>query len=371
MLLKGIKVLDMSTLLPGPMCSLFLSDLGAEVIKVESLNGDLMRGFESDAKQSPYFSALNRNKKSIALNLKTIEGKKIFMKLVKDVDIIIEGFRPDKIDSLGLGYRNVKKINPKIVYCSITGYGQKGNYKDKAGHDLNYSSLSGLLDALSDKPFVPGVQFADIGSSLIAAFSIVACLFYRERSGKGNYIDISVFNSALSLISIHIAHRSVSRNIKTVLSGSKPCYNVYETKDKKYVSLGAIENKFWQSFCNAIKRKELITKQFNASITREMKKIFKSKTLGEWLALNKKHDFCCEPVKKIEEIINDVDLINKGAIITLDGIKQVSLPAVFSTFNRIYYSRSPKLGEHTEHILSKIGYNKRAINELRKKTVIL
>ena len=371
MLLKGIRVLDLSTLLPGPMCSLFLADLGAEVIKVESLNGDLMRKFESYANKSPYFSSLNRNKKSIALNLKTDDGKKIFMKLAKDADVILEGFRPGKIDSLGLGYANIKKINPKIIYCSITGYGQKGKYRDKAGHDLNYSSLSGLLDVMSASPSVPGVQVADVGSALIAAFSVASCLFNRERNGKGNYIDLSVFNSALSLISIHIAHRSVSGNAKTVLSGSKPCYNVYETKDKKYVSLGAIENKFWQSFCNAVKRRDFLQKQFDSSIINEMNKVFKSKTMNDWLGLNDKYDFCCEPVKKVEEVINDADLNNKGSIITLDGIKQVPLPVIFSSLGRLDYSISPKLGEHTEEILSEIGYDKKTINKLRNKSVIL
>ena len=368
MLLKGIRVLDLSNLLPGPMCSLFLADLGADVIKIESLKGDLMRNFDSN--KSPYFSALNRNKKSISLDLKRREGKLIFMKLAKDADVIIEGFRPGKVDSLGLDYADVKKINSKIIYCSITGYGQKGPYKNKAGHDLNYASLSGLLDILSEKPIVPGVQIADVGCALTAAFSIVSSLFNRERSGKGNYIDVSIFRSALSLISMHIAQRSISNNRKTVLSGSKPCYNVYETKDKKYISLGAIESKFWQAFCKATKRQDLLTKQMNSSIMKDMKLLFKTISMEEWLTLNKKYDFCCEPVKKIEKVVNDADLNNSGVIIMLDGIKQVSLPAIFSTSSRLPYSRSPKLGEHTEQILSGIGYDKKALNELRKKAVI-
>ena len=369
MLLKGIKILDLSNLLPGPMCSLFLADLGADVIKIESPKGDLMRRFESNNHNSPYFSALNRNKKSIVLNLKTKEGKKIFMQLARNADVIIEGFRPGKVHSLGISYNRIKKINPKIVYCSISGYGQKSLYRNKAGHDLNYSSLSGLLDLMSTKPLVPGVQVADIGCSFVAAVSILASLFYRERHEKGNYIDVSVFDASLSLINIHIAQRSVSKESKTILSGSKPCYNVYETKDKKLVSLGAIETKFWKSFCNAVNRKDLIKKQFDESKLEEMQKLFKSKTQKEWLKLSEKFDFCCEPVKNIEEIIHDRNL--KGRIITLDGIKQVSLPVIFSSFTKINYSKAPKLSEHTEKILLGIGYNKRAINELRKKEVIL
>ena len=375
MLFKGIKVLDLSNLLPGPMCSLFLADLGADVVKIESLNGDPMRYFESinQNNSSSYFLALNRNKRSISLNLKTDEGRKIFMRLSRDADVIIEGFRPGKVDALGIGYKAIKKINPKIIYCSITGYGQKGAYKNKAGHDLNYSSLSGLLDVMSAKPSVPGIQVADVGSALIAAFSILASLFYRERGGKGEYIDVSVFDSVLSLISIHIAQCSVHKNSRTILSGSKPCYNVYETKDGRNVSLGAIETKFWKSFCNASKRKYLLPKQFDDSSAtmKEMKMLFKSKTMDEWLKLNKKYDFCCEPVKKIQEVLNDSHFNSRKTIIKLDGLKQIAMPVLFSSIEKLNYTKAPKLGEHTSKILSSIGYNKEYIRNLRTKGVLL
>lgn len=368
MLLKGVKVLDLSNLLPGPMCSLFLADLGAEVIKIESLKGDFMRSISSNKNKTPYFSSLNRNKKSIALNLKTSEGKYIFMKLAKNADVIIESFRPGKVDSLGIGYNNVKKINPRIIYCSITGYGQKGFYKDKAGHDLNYSALSGLLDVLFQKPAVPGVQIADVGCALTASFSIVSSLFYREKSHEGNYIDVSIFRSIFPLMSIHIAQKSLSGK-KTVLSGA-PCYNVYETKDKRFVSLGAIESKFWQSFCNAVKRKDLLQRQFDNSIFEVMKIFFKGKTMDEWLKLNEKYDFCCEPVRKIEEIIKDKSLKNRNILIELDGITQASMPVEFSSFGKINYARAPKIGEHTEKILRSIGYNDNVIKKLKIKSVI-
>ena len=192
MLLKGIKVLDLSSLLPGPLCSMMLADLGAEVIKIESPKGDMMRTFENS-----FFKALNRNKKSIVIDLKTSEGKQIFKRLAKNADVIIEGFRPGKLGSLGLGYNEIRKINPKIIYCSITGYGQKGKNKDKAGHDLNYSALSGMLHVISEKPIVPGVQIADVSSAFIAAFSIASSLLQRERTDKGNYIDVSMFRSSL------------------------------------------------------------------------------------------------------------------------------------------------------------------------------
>jgi len=359
MLLKGLRILDMSALLPGPMCSLFLADLGAEVIKIESPKGDMMRRFEICGEKSPYFEALNRNKKSVIIDLKTKEGKSSFLKLAKDSDVIIEGFRPGKLNDLGVDYSAVKKLNPKIVYCSISGYGQKGHLKNKAGHDLNYSSLSGILDVMSFPPSVPGVQVADVGCALIATVSILAALIHQGRTGKGNNIDVSVFNSALSLINIHIAQRSVSKKSRTVLSGAKPCYNIYKTKDSKYVSLGAIETKFWESFCNSVSNKNLIKRQFDESAVQELRNIFVQKTRDEWLMLNEKHDFCCEPVRQLNEVINDVHLNKSGAIISLDGIKQAGYPAVFSSFAAFKYQNAPKLGEHTKEVLSKLKSRKK------------
>ena len=375
MLLKGVRILDLSNLLPGPFCTLFLADLGADVIKVESLNGDPMRYFEAIRKNmpSPYFLALNRNKRGIALNLKSKEGKEIFMKLAKNADVIIEGFRPGKLDALGIGFKDAKKINPDIVYCSITGYGQKGSYKNKAGHDLNYAALGGMLGAISSKPFVPGIQIADVGSGLIAAFSIVSALLHREKNGKGCHIDVPVLDGVLSIIGMHIAYRSASENKKTLLSGSKACYNVYETKDKKFVSLGAVEHKFWNAFCNAVKKDDLIKKQFvsNAKAMEEMRVLFKTKTLKEWLQLNDKHDFCCEPVKKINQVINENYFKQRKMLVNLDGITQVALPVVFSSFKKNSYSSAPKLGKHTSKILVSIGYNKKQIKELKIHGVIL
>jgi len=373
MIFKGVKVLDLSTLLPGPMCSLFLADLGADVIKIESLSGDAMRRFQNETGKSPYFNALNRNKKSIALNLKTSEGRKIFMKLARSADVVIEGFRPGKVESLGAGYRQARKINPKIIYCSITGYGQKGAYRNKAGHDLNYAALSGVLDVISEKPFVAGMQIADAGSALIAAFAIAAALFQREKTGKGEYIDIAVTDGALSLISMHLAYRSISNNRKTILSGSMPCYNVYETKDSKFVSMGAIEQKFWELFCSSMGRKDLLAKQFDGSVEvmKEMKSIFKSRTLKEWVAANNKHDFCCEPVKKIGEIVNDNYFKSRKMLVELDGIIQAGLPVFFSSLKKRSDSRAPKLGEHTLEILKSIGYNGRQIAKMKANGVVL
>ncbi len=360
MLLKGVKVLDLSTLLPGPLCSMLLADLGAEVIKIEGPKGDMMRDFEDS-----FFKILNRNKKSVVIDLKTAEGKQIFRRLAKNADVIIEGFRPGKMDSLGLGYNEIKKINREVIYCSITGYGQKGKNKDKAGHDLNYSALSGMLHMINEKPIVPGVQVADISSALVAAFSIVASLFQRERSGKGSYIDISIFNSALLFIGMHLAKYSSTGNFNQILSGKTPCYNMYETKDGKYVSLGAVEKKFWESFCKSISRKDLLKKQFDGNSLLELRKIFKSKNLKDWNYLNFKFDFCCEPIKAMNEVIKD----NKESIVMLEGIAQTAFPAIFTSL-KPRYKKSPKLGEDTYEILRSLGYTKKGIENLKNRKIV-
>lgn len=359
MILKGFRVLDMSSLLPGPMCSLFLADLGAEVIKIESPEGDMMRYFEMQRGKSPYFEALNRNKKSVVIDLKTKEGKVMFLELAREADVVIEGMRPGKAGNLGVGYNNVKKVNPGIVYCSISGYGQKGALKNKAGHDLNYASLSGVLDVISPSPFVPGMQIADAGCALVAAVSILAALLHREKTGKGSHIDVSVLNSTVSLISMHIAHRSVSKKSDTILSGAAPCYNIYKTKDGKYVSLGAIETKFWKSFCSSIGKKDLIGRQFDENAVKELKDIFLRKIQKEWLSLGKKYDFCCEPVKHLNEVIHDPHLGKSGTIISLGGVKQAGYPALFSSFAAFRYQRAPKLGQHNSEVLSRLKLRKR------------
>jgi crotonobetainyl-CoA:carnitine CoA-transferase CaiB-like acyl-CoA transferase len=371
MLLEDVRILDLSTLLPGPMCTLFLADLGADVIKIESPLGDNMRNFEKIGEKSPYFEALNRNKKSVAINLKTNEGKKIFYELAKNADVIIEGFRPGVVKRLGISYEDVKKINEKIIFCSITGYGQSTSKKDSAGHDLNYSSLSGLLDVLNYEPIVPGVQMADAGSALVAGISILAALFNRERKGKGNFIDVSIFNSTLSLISIHIAHSSISENRKTLLSGNMPCYNVYQTKDNKYMALGAAETKFWKTFCEAAGSKGLLGKQFDGEAIGKVQSVFKSKNRDEWAILNEKNNFCCEDVKKIKDVLKDNELRDNNSIIKINGISQAAFPAIFSESNLSGHVKAPKLGQHTEVVLKSLGYDLVSIDRLKKKSAIL
>ena len=368
-LLSGVNVVDCSSLIPGPLCSMMLRDLGANVVRIESPKGDRLRFF-GGKETSPYFAVLNRGKRSVVLDLKEKKDRIAFWKIAKKADILIAGTRAKAAAQLGLDYLSIKRLNRKIIYCSITGYGLKGKQSGKAGHDLNYLARSGMLSLLSKgQASVPRVQLADLSAGTLACSAILAALFSRERTGKGVCLDLSMADAASYLFGMYLSHDAL-KGEEPYLTGGFPCYNIYETKDKRYVSLGAIESKFWQSFCNAVKRKDLLKRQFDDSIFEAMRTLFKGKSMDEWLKLNEKYDFCCEPVKKIENVINEADLNKRRAIITIDGVTQAALPFAFSAFGRLKYSRPPKLGEHTKEILLEIGYGKKDVNGLRKRKVI-
>jgi len=270
--LSGIRVLDLTRLLPGPYCSMMLADLGAEVIKVEEVGrGDYIRQSPPiRKKESALFLSLNRNKKSMSLNLKMPRAREIFYDLVRTADVVLEGFRPGVMEKLKLGYTDLKSINPKIIYCSISGYGQNGPYAQRAGHDLNYLSIAGVMSITGTRdgrPIIPGVQIADIGGGgLLAAFCILAAVVSRAKTGRGQSIDVSMMDGAFSWLSMHagkyFADAILPGPSSELLSGRYACYNIYRTKDGKYMSLGALEPQFWSAFCNAVNRPDLIAEQF-------------------------------------------------------------------------------------------------------------
>jgi crotonobetainyl-CoA:carnitine CoA-transferase CaiB-like acyl-CoA transferase len=216
---------------------------------------------------------------------------------------------------------------------------------------------------------VPGLQIADTSSAIIAAFSIMAALFGREKSGNGSHIDVPMLNSTLSFIGMHIAKSSLNENHNNLLHGTVPCYNLYKTKDGRHTSLGAIENKFWESFCKSVSREDMATKQFDSSMMNEMRVIFGSRTLEQWVKLNEKYDFCCEPVKSIKEVLIDKRLSN--VLVKLGGLMHVAMPVNFSQIGRIKYLKSPELGEHTVRLLSSLGYSKKSVVKLKKMNVAI
>lgn len=385
--LEGVRVLDLSRMLPGPYCSMMLADLGAEVIKIEEPKiGDPTRRSPPmiDGQSAP-FNQINRNKKSIAIDLKQAEGRDIFLKLASTADCVLEQFRPGVVDRLGINYAAVAGVNPRIVYCSLTGFGQDGPHRERSGHDLNYLALSGVLGLTTDergKPVIPGVQVADLAGGMIAGFAILAALLARERTGRGQYVDVSMFDVMLSMLPIPAAHHFAGATIavggKYVLSGAYPFYNVYETSDGKFMTLGALEPKFWANFCRKVEREDLAARQFDSSERRanlfeEVRAIFKSRTQSEWIELMRDADCCCEPVLSMSEAFEHAQTRAREMVREAEGsnIKQLGFAYKMSDTPPREASRAPALGEHTAELLAAAGISEEEIIRLGEAGVIV
>jgi crotonobetainyl-CoA:carnitine CoA-transferase CaiB-like acyl-CoA transferase len=388
--LTSIRVLDLTRLLPGPYCTLLLADFGAEVIKVEDPKlGDYARwGDPKQGEESAFFLSLNRNKKSVGINLKSDQGKKIFLNLVKTADVLVESFRPGVMDRLGLGYTRLKEINPKLVYCAITGYGQDGPYVDMPGHDINYLSYAGALEIQGErngKPVVPAVQIADIGGgALMAAVGILMALMARNQTGRGQFVDISMMDGVVSwlqtVIPDYLATGTVKRRGELRLSGGRACYGVYETADQRYLSVGALEPKFWEVFCREIGRTDLIPlleapldEQERMKI--EIQAIIKTKRLDEWVAVFAGKDTCVAPVLNAEEMMRDPQVVHRQMIVDVEHpllgkIKQLGIPIKLSDTAGSIRNQAPKLGEQTQEVLGELGMQAQELEALRAEGVI-
>lgn len=379
-------MLDLSRLLPGPYCSLFLADLGMEVLKVEDLDtGDYMRRMGPIRKQdSAYFLAVNRNKKSMTLNLKVKEGREIFFKLIHSYDIVLESFRPGVMDRLGIGYRELKEHNPRVILCSLSGYGQDGPYRDRSGHDINYIGLGGVLELIGDKndtPVIPGVQIADLGAGgMMAAIAILAAVVHREKTGEGQYLDVSMLDGVISWLSMHAGKYFMDGELPErgdmLLTGRYACYHVYETKDGRYMSLGALEPKFWENFCEAIGREELILKQYiegeeRLRLIEEIQRLFKTRTQRDWVEFFKNADACCEPILNLGEVFHHPHVLHRQMVKELEHpvegkFQSVGNPIKSSQFPVEINTPPPKWGEHTVEVLGAIGYSEKEIQHFRE-----
>ena len=388
--LKGVKVLDLSRLLPGPYCTLMMADYGAEVIKIEEPGqGDYIRWRKPAVEGiGARHLTINRNKKSIELNLKTDEGKEIFKKMAANADVILESFRPGVMDRLGLGYEEISKLNERIIYCSLTGYGQTGPYRNLPGHDINYIGYSGILGLIGEKdgkPIVPGVQIADIGGGALMALSgICMALFHKERTGKGQYIDVSMMDGAVTWLyaaaSDYFASGKVPERGSNRLDGYFAFYNVYGTKDNKYLSVGASEFKFWKRICELVERPEWIPlhegpEEIQEKLKQDLTQLFKQENQQYWIDLLASEDTCVSPVNDIDEIFNNPQIIERELFKEMNHpiagtIKQIGFPIKFSETQGEIYSHAPILGEHTEEILSQLDYSNEHIEQLRKSGVI-
>jgi crotonobetainyl-CoA:carnitine CoA-transferase CaiB-like acyl-CoA transferase len=378
--LEGIRVLDLSRLLPGGFCSLLLADFGAEVLKVEDTGlGDYIRwsppyyeGPEDSAK-SALFLALNRNKRSIRLNLKHERGTEVLLKLVRDYDVVLESFRPGVLDRLGVGYERMREENPGIVYCAISGYGQDGPLRDRSGHDMNYLGLIGLLGLTGERdgpPIQSAGQIADLGGgALMAAFGIMAALRERDRSGEGQLVDVSMADGALSWLAMvagrYFADGVVPQRGGLELAGSLICYRPYACSDG-YVTLGALEPKFWQAWCRGVGREDLIERQFESPGTdahAEVERIFLERTRAEWTEFAAHNDCCLEPVLDLDEALDSELVRAREMVVELDQpgaaepVRQLGVPVKLSRTPGGVHSPAPALGENTREVLEALGYS--------------
>lgn len=387
-MLKGIRVLDVSRLLPGPFASTILGDLGAEIIKIEDpRGGDPLRQYQPFYKgESAFFLAVNRNKKSVTLNLKKEAGRELFLRLAESADVVLEGFRPGVMDALGVGYSQVSKVNPGVIYCSLTGYGQDGPYRDRAGHDLNYITVSGLLGLTGSRggpPVIPAVQVGDLSGAQYSVISILAALFQKERTGRGAYLDVAmtdvIFSQMVMNIALNEALGQAPEKGNGTLTGGLVCYSVYETSDGGYVALGALEPKFWRNFCEGTGRPDLIPLHMSLAAAdpgtlAEVRNIFLSRTREQWSEFARRVDCCLTPVEDVQEAIlgeyaRGRDLLREVKINSGDLIRQVRLPLKSNALEE-HCRRPPSLGEHTEEVLSGLGLTESEIGLLRKDGVI-
>jgi alpha-methylacyl-CoA racemase len=372
--LDGIRVLDLSRLLPGPFLTMILADMGADVIKVEAPGvGDYLRQMPPARKDmSGRFLAVNRGKRSLVLDLKTPAGRDALLRMAERADVVIESFRPGVMDRLGVGWEALAARNPKLVMCSISGYGADGPYRERASHDLNYVGLAGVLamtgEARGRKPAMPGVQIGDLaGGALWSATGILGALLGRERTGEGAHLDISMTEGALALLAAELGNldcgeREPSRGNQT-LNGALANYSIYRTADDRYLSVGPLEPKFWLAFNAAIGRKgdmaEIVAPpERQEQVRAELQAILAKKTRAEWVELFAAHDCCVEPILEMNELPEHPLHRERGVFFSipdpdLGDILQVRTP-VGAPPNP---TRAPRLGEHSTEILREYGFS--------------
>jgi crotonobetainyl-CoA:carnitine CoA-transferase CaiB-like acyl-CoA transferase len=388
--LSGIRILDLTRLLPGAFCSLLLADLGADVIKIEQPGeGDYNRSFEPINKnESGSFLLLNRNKRSLTLNLKSGQGRDIFLKLVKDADVVLEGFRPGVMDRLNLGYDVLKEANPQIIVCAISGYGQTGPLRAASGHDLNYMALAGALQLFGESgraPIVPGLSIADVGGgSLMAVYGVMGALLGRARTGVGQYVDVSMMDGLVSWLTYHAADflfagiepRGGERNF----IGAAPCYNIYRCADGLFLSLGIIEAHFWERFCTLIARPDFVDHQWpEGDLRRDMSEalsaVFMMRSRDEWAALLAQADIPAAPVNSMKEAFTHPQMQQREMLQEIEHpveglIPQLGFPVKFSGTPARMFRPPPLLGQHNEEILHTLGLSESEVANLKRDGVI-
>jgi len=372
--LAGIRILDLTRLLPGPVATLHLADLGADVIKIEDPQvGDYARTLGTgEGADSAYFRMINRNKLGLLLDLKKPEGVEVFKRLASEADVIVESFRPGVMDKLGVGYATIAALNPKIAYCSISGYGQDGPYKDLAGHDINYLGYAGVLDQIGSEggnPAIPNFQIADLlGGALTAALGILAAVLEAQRTGRGRYIDVSMTDSVLAhtyfaMLHLNDAGKSAPRG-SDLLSGGLPCYATYRCADGRYMAVGALEGKFWNTCCEVLAHPEWVKRQWDAGLRAELAAVFSTRSRDDWTSQFAAVDCCVTPILTPEEALANEQIAARGMVLKTDGLTQFAPPLKMSEFEFSVRQPAPKAGQHNTAILAAAGYSPAEIEQL-------
>lgn len=384
--LEGVKVLDLCRGYPPATAAMHLADFGADVIKVDPVGFSPTEHIKDAAEDLMLvYTFLDRNKRSIKVNMRSEEGRDLIRKLAENVDVLIENSRAGTMERLGIGYETIRQINPRIIYCQVSGYGQTGPYRDCVGHDANFMAVSGalsLIGPVDGPPCFPSNMVADFaGAALYPLAGILLALLAREKTGKGQLIDISYMDAVFSFIavdvSVNLASGEKRRRGKTMTTGGEPCSAVYPTKDGEYITLQCIEPQFWKNFCQDIEKQELISRQWprNEEERNELfgilKLVFLTKTKDEWWEWAKEKQIMLAPVNYIEEAVNDPHLISRKMVMpkehaVLGKIKQLGNPLKLSDTPPSYRTFCPRPGQHTDEILQELRFSEKQIEELRK-----
>jgi crotonobetainyl-CoA:carnitine CoA-transferase CaiB-like acyl-CoA transferase len=394
--LDGIKILELARVPPAELPGMLLADLGADVLKIETpAAGEHPR--DPDWERRAAFAFVNRNKRSMTLNLKAPEGQALFRRLAATADVLVEGFRPGVMKRLGADYETIRALNPRIVYCSLSGFGQDGPYRDYPAHDMNYLSLAGVLGLIGEpgrKPVIPLNLVADYGgASLHGALGIMVALFARERTGRGQHVDISYLDTTVSLLAatpnmrFFFSDGLAPRRGEGFLGGSYPYYAIYETRDGKLLTIGCTEPWLWENFCRAVGRPDLarfartpdqFVRAANAeeeAARREVEAIIRTRDRDEWFELLAKADVCVGKVYDVEEMVQDPQVLHRQMIIEahhprFGKVRQFGIALKLSDTPGTVRRAAPVPGEHTEEVLRDLGLGAAEIAALRSRGVI-
>jgi alpha-methylacyl-CoA racemase len=374
--LTGTRVLDLTRYIPGPYATMMLADFGADVVKIESAEGDPTRAVPpAVGEESAAHAALNRGKRSVVLDLRTEEGAVVVKRLAADADVLVEAFRPGVLARRGLGPATLLESHPRLVYCSLTGYGQDGPHAGRAGHDLDYGALGGFLGANRDdrgRPVVPATQVVDMTAGLFAVIGILAALQARERTGRGQHVDVSLLRASLALMTLPLTRRLAGGDSADELSGAYPCYSVYRCRDGRSLAVGALEAKFYERLCRALGRPDLAARQWatgeqRAQARAALDALFASRDRDEWVRALAQEDVCVEPVLGLDEVAAHPalapDLRDQPA--GEGRLRTVAPPVRLSDTPARAAARAPALGEHSEQVLGEAGFTRDEVTRMR------